>query len=447
MHQISVYDISNAQILLYNIPIVLSFLYLLFKYRSGSAHSLIVCLFFYGLFVDISRVFTGGRLIVNVYQILLLIWAVKIFLHRKQRHSMRHQCLVLVFLIYAVYYFHINILYHGDSTLLVISQFSKTLIPVLLFPEIDIQINRGYGEKLYNLFYQLLLFQMLFGVWKLVFLGGFLEGWVGSISGLQGGGAGTSLPLLGLIFWSIKSHMAFRSRKDWLFVGGLLLIGFAAGKRAVWVLFPLLFLLLFIVAYGKTIKPGSALMVLILLPVFVYLGVRLTPTLNPEDKVWGSFNPQYAWEYALKYSTGSEGGGDSIEKGVGRVGAVSLMLDMMKSSDESVLFGRGLEYMVYADHDDYLNADYYQGITSRGSITGIVSTFFTIGTIGVVLFILFICTLLLLNKSRYRWVLLIMVLFDYVFYNAQSVSTMALFALAIFLTIYTNYHNYSPNSI
>ncbi len=447
MHQISVYDISNAQILLYNIPIVLSFLYLLFKYRSGSAYSLIVCLFFYGLVVDISRVFTGGRLIVNVYQILLLVWAVKIFLHRKQWNSMRHQCLVLVFLIYAVYYFHINILYHGDSTLLVISQFSKTLIPVLLFPEIDIQINRGYGEKLYNLFYQLLLFQMLFGVWKLVFLGGFLEGWVGSISGLQGGGAGTSLPLLGLIFWSIKSHMAFRSKKDWLFVGGLLLIGFAAGKRAVWVLFPLLFLLLYIVAYGKTIKPGSALMVLILLPVFVYLGVRLTPTLNPEDKVWGSFNPQYAWEYALKYSTGSEGGGESIEKGVGRVGAVSLMLDMMKSSDESVLFGRGLEYMVYADHDDYLNADYYQGITSRGSITGIVSTFFTIGTIGVVLFILFICTLLLLNKSRYRWVLLIMVLFDYVFYNAQSVSTMALFVLAIFLTIYTNYHNYSLNRI
>ncbi len=439
MHQVSVYDITNVQILIYNIPILLSFLYFLTKYRGRGVCLLVTGLFFYGLFVDMSRVVFGGRLLVNVYQILLLLWAAKLFIKRSSGKSIGHLGLFLSILVYALYYFSINTIYHGDSVNLVLSQFSKTLIPLLLIPELEYQINRGKGETLYNLFYRLLVFQMFFGIWKLVFLGGFLEGWVGSISGLQGGGAGTSLPLLGLIFWSIESRMTFRSRRDWLFVAGLLLIGFAAGKRAVWILFPLLFVLLSVVTPGRRIKVGTAIIVVILAPLFLYLGLRLTPTLNPEDKVWGSFDPKYAWEYGMKYSTGSDGSGSGVEKGVGRVGAVALMVDMMKSSDESVLFGRGLEYMVYADYDDYMNADYYQGVTSRGSITGIVSTFFTMGTIGIILFLLLIFNLLFRNKPRYRWVILIVVLFDYVFYNAQSLNTMALLATVIFLTAYPYY--------
>ena len=75
-------------------------------------------------------------------------------------------------------------------------------------------------------------------------------------------------------------------------------------------------------------------------------------------------------------------------------------------------------------------------IKSRGSITGVVSTFMMLGIIGVVLFMSFLISLFLQNRSRFGLALTATILFDYIFYNASIVNVMALFTLTIFLCLY-----------
>ena len=137
----------------------------------------------------------------------------------------------------------------------------------------------------------------------------------------------------------------------------------------------------------------------------------------------------------LSNSAGIDNGHQDVQSGVGRLGAVNWMWQRLEKMDKSTLFGSGLEYMIYADHEDYSNQSYYQGIRSRGSITGIVNTFMTIGLIGVILYILFVLALLLQNRSRIGRILMIVALFDYVFYNAMILTSSSLLTLTLFLSI------------
>ncbi len=59
--------------------------------------------------------------------------------------------------------------------------------------------------------------------------------------------------------------------------------------------------------YVPKIKLGKMLIfALCLSPLVFYFGVRLTPSLNPENQIWGSFNWQYALEYADWYQFGEK---------------------------------------------------------------------------------------------------------------------------------------------
>ena len=72
-------------------------------------------------------------------------------------------------------------------------------------------------------FEDIIICQIVLCVVKVVILGGFLEGWVGSITGIAGGGLGTSLPVIALVWMALKNDMKFTSR-DWLMAFGLLSI-------------------------------------------------------------------------------------------------------------------------------------------------------------------------------------------------------------------------------
>jgi hypothetical protein len=95
--------------------------------------------------------------------------------------------------------------------------------------------------------------------------------------------------------------------------------------------------------------------------------------------------------------------------------------------------------MAYADKDDYSNVDYYIGIQSRGSVTGIIYIYFTVGLIGVVLILLFILSWYpIIKYKRFRYFLLFTVLFDFVFYNAQTIFSIPMFTLLLFIVISAN---------
>jgi hypothetical protein len=304
--------------------------------------------------------------------------------------------------------------------------------------------ERNNITKLNFLFKQLLIVQIFFCIIKVFLLKGYLEGWVGSLSGLRGGGAGTSLPLLVLCWLALNTDMKI-SFKNIIFIIGLLFIGFMTGKRAIWFLLPVLFILLYVFVSSKT-KGAKIInkLIPIILGGFVlfYLGLRVSPTLNPDNKVWGRFDPQYALNYGMNYSAGVNSPSEKIQNGEGRVGAVLLMINEIEKIGKvkRVAIGVGNEYMVYASHDDYSNPDYYFGVRYRGGITGIVMMYFTIGIIGVVLFLFYFFSLFPRIKfSGFRWVLLLTILFDFVFYNAQIINMHAMSVLLMFIILYSNY--------
>jgi hypothetical protein len=406
-----------------------------FKYVGKQPHCFIVSLFFYGMFNDFSVLLTGGRIISNTYQIVMLAWG--LILVSRTRFSERIVQLrisVLLFVIYGLYFLFTSMILHSDNTMLTLAQFSKLLIPVCFLLVMKELASQGEIESLFWTFWELVVLQILFSLFKMILIGGFLEGWVGSLTGINGGGMGTSLPLLGLILFALKTDLKIKSLQDIVYLIGLLFIGFATGKRAVWILFPVLFFLLGIYAYRRNIA-NKIFIIALAVPLILYAGLRLTPSLNPERKVGGSFDPGYALNYGLKYSAGIDNGHQDVQSGVGRIGAVNWMWQRLEKMDKSTLFGSGLEYIIYADHEDYSNKSYYQGIRSRGSITGIVNTFMTIGLIGVILYILFVLALFLQNKNRIGRILMIVALFDYIFYNATILTSSSLLTLALFLSL------------
>ena len=434
MIQIDESNLALWQLYTYNGLLLLVLIYLVaFRYVHRQAYCYLTCLFFYGVVNDFSDLLAGGRILVNLYQMVMLTWGGLMVLKTKYlKHLQTLRGVILLFMLYSLYYFYCTYVIHGDSILLVLAQYSKILIPILFLFVMKELVSRGEFEGLFWVFWELIVLQIIFSIIKTVLIGGYMEGWVGSLTGVDGGGPGTTLPLLGLFLFAQKTDFKISSLHSALFLAGLLFIGFATGKRAVWVLFPVLYLLLGIYVYKRNIA-SKFVTVVVVVPILFYIALRLSPTLNPEKQVGGSFNPDYALSYGLKYSAGIDSSHDQVQTGVGRVGAVSWMWQRMLKPTKESLIGSGLEYMVYANHDNYSNQSYYRGINSRGSITGVVNMFMTTGLIGVILFLVFIISVFRQNKSRFALVVLLLALFDFFLYNATILTLSSLLTLALFL--------------
>ena len=443
-------SLSYEQILLYNMLLILYLLFLVYRHRDNSISLLIIVLFFPGIVSDL-----GGKTANNVYQIVTLIWCGWLCL--KTRMEILWSKLkngTIFFLLYSLYFILVSIVIHKDNPVMVFAQYSKVLVPFLLYIHFldELEDKPDRVDYYHDLFGELLICVIVTSIFKLIIYGNYIEGWVGGLSGFHGGAAGTSLPLLGLLWLALQTRMQNHSIKDILFIIGLLLIGLSTGKRAVFLLFPLLYMILTGYVYKNRIS-NIFFVTVIAVPLILYFGLRLTPTLNPENKVWGSFDPEYAYNYGLKYSTGIDRTKNvkslqEMESGVGRVGAVYWMFEHIGKGDKMAWIGKGNEYMIYADHDDYSNRNYYMGLNYRGGITGIVKKFLTSGILGVLLYTVFVVFSIYRISNRYSLMLLLTILFDYIFYNAQILESQAMFIFALFLSICSEHqdrttYNYS----
>lgn len=433
MEQIFYTNVASWQYYAYNGLCLVALIWLLWKYRGNMIPMLIVMLFFGGVIDDLMG--ATGR---NVYRIGLLSICVWQSTKGALNHFYQEFPKVFYFLcLYILYYIITSIFINHDNFLLVFSLLSKLLIPFLILMLMlndDLEDERN-ANTWFWIFEDLILIQVGLSIAKMVILGGFLEGWVGSMSGIRGGGSGTSFPLLGLMWLALKTDMNF-SRKDWFLAFGLLILGFAAGKRAVWIMFPVLFCILSMYVYRKSLAK-KIIVIFAAAPLLFYLAIRISPTFNPDNKVWGTFDPEYAINYGLKYTAGIDESHAGVQMGVGRLGALTWMLNQFSQEGKNMMFGRGNEYMTYASKDDYMNTTYYGGIQSRGNITGIVSTFFTLGIVGIAFFILFFSCTFLSNRSRFNYVLFGVILIDYLFYNAQVLNLMPLTMLALFFSFFS----------
>ena len=307
----------------------LAFLWMAWRYRSSAFLLLLLCVGFEG-----TLTFWISGLTSQYMRVIYVLWVTYLVVKLKVWDVIkgRMQVLLWTFVVFSVYFIWDGLYMNDDTFLMTFSQYSKYFVPfatILLFahyhnrtPAFTVYFNRFFGE--------FILIQIISAIVKYaLFRLNYWEGMVGTFGGIDGGGAGTSFPLVALAWVLVNTNMEIKGWKSWLFVAGLLLIGIATGKRAVIVLFPVFFLLFAIYVAQKRYKRGVVISTLLLIPLFIYLGLRLTPSLNPDHKVWGRFDSKFALHYAEDYSMGKENKQGDRGKGNGRVGANILMYNRL----------------------------------------------------------------------------------------------------------------------
>lgn len=425
--------LSFATIMIYNLLAVICLLFLLKKYRWDEIAKYIIIMFFAGVAAD------SGKTVQNLYKIGLLLWSIRVFILYADTSEIyiKYRRVFVTIVLFIMYVLLTGFFIHHDGIFLMFSQLSKYIIPVLTIPILFEIIKDRENLDHYNELFKYILFAQVFlCVIKLALIGNWYEGLVGSITGVAGGAVGTSLPLVGLCWLFTLSEKFKFNRTNILFMIGLLFIGFMAGKRAVWLLFPILFTILYLYVDKQKIE-YKLLSIVLISPIIFYLGLRLTPSLNPEGKVWGSFDPEFTINYIVEYN---DMGNSDIEYqeevAMGRMGANSLMLRLLVESEylkDWQIWGLGSKRILAADYEKYRDSEYYMGISNRGAVTGIVKLFLAYGCIGVILFLLFLFSIFsMIENIRVKIVMSTMLLFDFIFYNASMCSMIPVFVFYLF---------------
>ena len=431
---------------LYYLVATIFMLAFLWNYRQNLFALLLILLAFSG---TIAYWIPRGTQMMNIVTVLLSTYL--LVQNKVWRVIPNVRYLILSFLVFSLYFVCDNLLVHNDSILFVFSQYSKYYVPfmsLLLFiyyARKDV-IYLRYFNKLIGM---ILLIQVCVSAYKFIVMGGhFWEGMVGTFGGVRGGGAGTSFPLVALCWVAINSNMDIRNWKSWLFIAGLLFVGIATGKRAVILLFPLLFMVLSVYVCKKKYS-NRIWMIVAAAPLLFYLGVRLTPTFNPENKVWGSFDLEYMMNYTENYAMGEAEDGEEREHYTGRVGSALTFWNIFTDVDNysvQTWLGGGVE-RAYTSSDDREAYDRYGkefGLSHRGDVTGILMLYLAIGVLGVLMFIVYYWFLFrMVRYKRLKLVLFALVMFDFIFYNSTMIRDPFVSTLMMFVIVYSLVQ-YSP---
>jgi hypothetical protein len=419
--------------LIYYAFVFISFIYLTHKYGNDSLSFLIILIYYFGLFAYF------GKKVENPYKILILILSVynalkfKVFTKRPKRK------IFIPFFILTVFFIS-SIIINGDYFNLGASQYSRYVIPFCFYFIFNYYVYADplKFQKFNSLFYELLLIQIILSLIKL-FIFGLLESIVGSVY-YVGGALATILPILGFIFiWTINNGII--EKKDWLFIVGLLIIPIASMKRAIWFVMPVV-LFLFMVYIPKKKLNYKYLLIILMLPIILYFGIRLNPTLNKEGKTWGSFDLNYAIEYSLNYSFGKEDVIGNREEGQGRGGATIMLLNKLFTFNNFNIhdfFGFGLNEFYTKDYSDFDVEKY--GVNHKGAVTGFFQNYISTGYLGVISFLIYILILLFtVRHQRIRIALFLIFSWEYFFYPGVLFREPALSVLFVYILVYISYN-------
>ena len=434
MFIIPFYTSLNQLLLLYTLELI-TLIYLLNKYSKSAFQTLIILLFYTAIFAFLGKNIQNGYRIVMIFTTLWLCYKRKVFSHLKKGDSI----ITLLFVLFSIS-FGISSVNNNDTITIILSQYSRYLIAYCMWFLVrnEIYEPKYDNQILKNLTYDIVIMQIVISVGKFIIYGGKqLEGLVGSIAH-TGGSDGTALPILCFIVLWFYNQGKF-TNKDWLIVVGLMLVGFLAGKRAVWFIMPIVMAGFMI--YVPKLRLNKALWATIIMaPLAFYFGVRLTPNMNPENQVWGSFDYEYALDFADKYQFG-----DKTKPLDGKVegrGGATIALWTKFTADESLTesdwLGIGLGSMYASDYDDFdkLNT----GIGMKGDATGVFQSFLTIGYVGIITTILFFFSMLWrIKMTRIRWVIIGIVAWEYFMYIGNIFRTPAYMFLIVYFIHYSNF--------
>jgi hypothetical protein len=264
------------------------------------------------------------------------------------------------------------------------------------------------------------------------------ESTVGSTA-YQGGGQAAILPVLGFVLIWLNKQGNLK-RKDWIYIFLLIFIAFASLKRAIWFIMPAI-ILLFMYYIPRKVTGRKLLFVLPLVPLIFYIGIRLSPTLNKENKIWGSFDLQFVMDYSQNYNFGKTTQTPDIQSGQGRGGATLLLWQKLFNNQAlsfSDYWGIGLKEVYTTDYEQFENVGH--GLNSKGSLTGIFQSYLTAGYVGLIVTILFIISIIgLIKEPRIRITIAILMFWDYLFYSGLILRSQVLSILLFYIIVYSNF--------
>lgn len=432
--------------------------YMLWKYRKDNISLLFILLSWPRVFVFY------GKTIENMYKIAVLLMCIYFFyqLYAYRFYQKRERRIAITFVLFSIQFMLSVLLYTQNTITIILSQYSRYIEILLLYFIVKQIIYNGKCNQLLSLFYDIGLMQILISIVKMFTVSFSQEGLVGSFS-IIGGAMGTTIPILWfVILWYYRKGKF--TNKDWLYILGLFLVGFTSGKRAVMFILPIVLAAFMIYVPKLRLKGSTIAMTILLVPLLLYCGVRLTPTLNPENKIWGSFDWEYAMGYAETYQFGKEGlqgqaavldqtnseqvqsnggyvgeGSNKIEAS-GRGGATIAMLRLLIGEHETIdqdWWGLGFNNMYSTDYEEFDKLPLTIHINHKGSATGVFQSYVTTGLLGVLCTILFsFAFLFYCRHKRIKYVLLAICVWEYFMYTGMIFRT-PVFMAVLFMVIHS----------
>ena len=434
--------------------------YMLWKYRRDSLLVFFVLLFFPRVFIFM------GKNVENLYKVSLLLMCLYTCWERKiwKKYTTNDLGYIVAFIVLSAAFFYSTFFYSHDSITIIFSQYARYLeIFLLWFLLKDAIFYCNKKDKILQFLYEIVVLQIIISIFKLFIFRKQYEGLVGSFT-ISGGGVGTSFPIIG--FYIIYIYRKGQLQKmDWWLIVGLFLLGWTTGKRAVWLLLPMIIMLFFTYVKGIRFNKYMALG-LLAFPIMIYFGARLTPTLNPEHQVWGSFDLQHLWDYANTYQFGEEGiegqrenlnshqqlayvggklqGQDQIEA-AGRGNATIELFKLIfgsRSLTTQDIWGTGLSTFYSTTYEEFDKLPLTIHLSYKGAGTGFFQMYATIGVVGAILMTIFsLIPYFRIRHSRIKWVMMVFFLYDYFMYNATTCRDTYLVAM-IFICIFSINYEY-----
>lgn len=443
--------------------VTIALIFLLWKYRRDYTSLLFILL-------SSPRAFMFyGTTAHNLYKVAMLLLCVYFFyqLHAQRAYQQREVWILLTFALFSLQFMLSVLLFTQNTITIIVSQYARYIEIFLLYFIIKRLIYQGRGDNLLQLFYDIGLMQILLSIIKMPLIGWQMEGLVGSFS-IIGGAMGTTIPILWfIILWRHKRGQF--GKWDWLYILGLLLVGFTTGKRAVMFILPLVVAAFFIYVPKLRLQRTTIAYAIILIPLLLYLGVRLTPTLNPEHQIWGSFDWEYAMGYAETYQFGEEGlqgqaesleqmsseqiqysGGvigtssrqiEAESRGGATIALIRLLIGNHETMDQD-WWGLGFKNMYGIDYDTFDKLPLTIHINHKGSATGVFQSYVTTGILGALCTILFCFSFLFYCRHRrLKYTLLAICAWEYFMYTGILFRT-PIFMAVLFVVIHSVNYEY-----
>lgn len=276
-----------------------------------------------------------------------------------------------------------------------------------LFVNLNLKIKNQRNLVAYVIF--LSVTQILVNLQKLATIGQ-QEDYIGSMA-VSGGSLTTVFSLVGIAF-AFSFYLAKREKKYiWLIIG-FLAFAVIGEKRGIVLYTPALILIqYFLFSRRKGLKISarslwSLVTIFIFLIGFLYVAIRLNPSLNPAGKMGGDVDFEYLTDYATRFTNVEDanfGGNDSFSRGL--VYFQVFFLVKREFDVKDIMFGKGPSdimmsrfseyYGVYLSEEELLLEKYGVGYGGR---SGLIFSFIQVGLLGLIVYLFLIGALF--KKAR-----------------------------------------------